>query len=186
MTPTLPMSPITFSAEQMKTIYTVLPEVSKGININACDAFDYLFKYANLSNLNSSAAISRMGLHIGLLKNGAPIMHYRLDYDELMTYRYIFVTPTELVHTANPDDILPIVYHPEKKFENDISCFHDFDEKSITYFKYRINEIISNEKEELNAHGGLSIWEEEMFILFIIAYLNWHETAKEERMIKHE
>lgn len=174
-------TPITLTAEQVQTLATIMPEA---VNLSDCAymAFTGLFRDTNNMKLSSCEEISEMNVaNVGLLPNGTPIMKYRIMHKPLhtMSIRYMFVTPKALLYTSDPSKILPAVYNPEKVYENCISCFHDFDEKSVTYFNHRLNAIFSEQQKTLD-HGqvqtGAGI--RELFIALTIAFLKWHEDGK--------
>lgn len=173
-------TPITLTAEQVQTLATIMPE-AVNLSYRAYMEFTGLFSDINCMKLSSCEEISEMGLNVGLLPNGAPIMKYRIFHDPLNTtaIRYILVTPKALVYTSDPSKILPTVYNPEKVYENCISCFHDFDEKSVTYFNHRLNAIFSEQQKTLD-HGRVQLreGERELFIALTIAFLKWHADGK--------
>lgn len=173
-------TPITLTAEQVQTLATIMPE-AVNLSHRAYMQFTGLFCDTNSMKLSSCEEISEMDLNVGLLPNGAPIMKYRIMHEPLDTIaiRYIFVTPKALVYTSDPSKILPAVYHPERVYENCISCFHDFDEKSVTYFNHRLNAIFSEQQKTLD-HGRVQLreGERELFIALAIAFLKWHEDGK--------
>jgi hypothetical protein len=171
-------TPITLTAEQVQTLATIMPE-AVNLSYRAYMKFTGLFCDTNSMKLSSCEEISEMDLNVGLLPNGAPIMKYRMHKSlATIAIRYIFVTPKALLYTLNPSKILPAVYHPEKVYENCISCFHDFDEKSVTYFNHRLNAIFSEQQKTDHGRVQLREGERELFIALTIAFLKWHEDGK--------